>query len=235
MSNEILLILSILVIYGSLLVFYKLYGKNGLFCFTCIATISANIEVLIFVYAFGMEMTLGNVLFASTFLVTDIISEVYGKKEAKKAVNYGIATSVVFIIFSQYWLLYSPVEWNNETFDAMKIIFSGTARSMIASLIVYAIVQKFDVWAYHKWWDLTKKWNSDSKKYLWIRNNGSTLISQLLNSILFNVGAFYGTEGVDTKTLLSFIFAGYAIFIITSIADTPFIYLARKIKPIGEK
>lgn len=59
MSNEILLILSIFIIYGSVIVMYKLFGKQGLFCFTSIATIAANIEVLIMVKAFGMVMTLG--------------------------------------------------------------------------------------------------------------------------------------------------------------------------------
>mgnify|MGYP000813013560 CR=1 FL=1 len=83
--NEILLVLSLLVIYGSVLLVYRLFGKSGLYCFTAIATITANIEVLIMVDAFGMEQTLGNILFASTFLVTDIISEVDGKKAAQKA------------------------------------------------------------------------------------------------------------------------------------------------------
>ncbi len=102
--NEILLVLSLLVIYGSVLLVYRLFGKSGLYCFTAIATITANIEVLILVDAFGMEQTLGNILFASTFLVTDIISEVDGKKAAQKAVNIGIFTSVFFIVVSQSWL-----------------------------------------------------------------------------------------------------------------------------------
>ena len=113
MSNEVLLLLSVLIIYGSTLIFLKVFGKQGLYCFTSIATIAANIEVLIVVIAFGMEMTLGNVLFASTFLVTDIISEIYGKKEAKTAVHIGIATSIIFIVLSQWWLLYTPVKIKN--------------------------------------------------------------------------------------------------------------------------
>ena len=74
--NEILLVASLFVIYGCVLLAYRLFGKSGLYCFTAIATITANIEVLIMVKAFGMEQTLGNILFASTFLVTDIISEI---------------------------------------------------------------------------------------------------------------------------------------------------------------
>lgn len=226
MSNEVLLVLSVLIIYGSELVFFKLFGKNGLYCFTSIATIAANIEVLIMVQAFGLEMTLGNVLFASTFLVTDIVSELYGKEDAKKAVNLGIATSLVFIVFSQWWLLYTPAG-SDFAMPAMKTIFSNTPRLMIVSMVVYALVQRFDVWAYHKWWDFTEKRFGSKDKYLWVRNNGSTLISQFLNNLLFTFGAFWGIH--DVKTLMSIVVSSYVIFIVTSLADTPFIYLARKI------
>lgn len=226
MNNEILLILSVFIIYGAELLFFKFFGKQGLYCFTAIATIAANIEVLILVKAFGMEMTLGNVLFASTFLVTDIISEIYGKSDAKRAVNIGVATSIAFIVFSQWWLLYTPAA-SDQAMTSMKAIFSNTPRTMLASLIVYAIVQRFDVWAYHKWWNFTEKLCGDSKKYLWVRNNGSTLISQFLNNLLFTTGAFAGVY--DLKTLWSIVISSYVIFIFTSLADTPFIYLARKI------
>ena len=98
--NELLLILSLLITYSMVLLVFRIFKKEGLFLWTIIATIAANIEVLILVNAFGMEMTLGNILFASTFLVTDILSELYGKKEAQKAVWFGIATSVIFICIS---------------------------------------------------------------------------------------------------------------------------------------
>jgi len=226
--NEILLVLSLLVIYGSVLLVYRLFGKSGLYCFTAIATITANIEVLIMVDAFGMEQTLGNILFASTFLVTDIISEVDGKKAAQKAVNIGIFTSVFFIVVSQSWLLYRPSasDWAQP---AIKEIFSNTPRLMIVSVLVYAICQRFDVWAYHKWWAFTTKKCGDSQRFLWVRNNGSTLISQFLNTLLFTLGAFWGVH--DTPTLISIIASSYVIFVCTSLLDTPFIYLARKIKP----
>lgn len=206
--NEILLVLSLLVIYGSVLLVYRLFGKSGLYCFTAIATITANIEVLIMVDAFGMEQTLGNILFASTFLVTDIISEVDGKKAAQKAVNIGIFTSVFFIVVSQSWLLYRPSasDWAQP---AIKEIFSNTPRLMIVSVLVYAICQRFDVWAYHKWWAITKKhFNGDSRKALWLRNNGSTLISQLLNTLLYTFGAFWGMY--QFPTLVSIALASYA-------------------------
>ena len=110
MPNEILIILSFAIIYGSVILFYRLFGKGGLLAFNVLATLIANIEVLLLVRAFGLEMTLGNVLFASTFLVTDILSENHGKKIANRAVLISTLCSVIFIAISQMWLLYTPSE-----------------------------------------------------------------------------------------------------------------------------
>lgn len=229
--NEFLLILSLLLIYGSVLAAYRFFGKTGLYGWTVFATITANIEVLLLVEAFGMEQTLGNVLFASTFLVTDILSEKYGKKAAQVSVNLGVAASLMFIVLSQLWLLYIPAA-NDWAAPSFHMIFSNTPRIMLASLLVYALVQRFDVWAYHKWWDFTKKRFGDSGRFLWLRNNGSTLISQLLNTLLYSFGAFAGLY--DLGTLLSICLSSYLIFVVTSLADTPFVYWARKISPKGE-
>lgn len=225
MVNELLLIGSIFIIYGSVLLMYKLFALEGLYCFSVLATIAANIEVLIVVNAFGMEMTLGNVLFASTFLVTDVISEVYGKEKATKAVNIGIGASFLFMILSQWWLLYTPSD-SDFVMESMTTIFSNTPRLMIVSTVVYAICQRFDVWAYHKWWNFTTKKCGDSKKYLWVRNNASTLVSQFLNTLLYTFGAFYGIH--DFNTLINIVISSYVIFIVTSLADTPVVYIARR-------
>lgn len=224
LNNEIIILASLLVIYSGVVLWFWLFGKKGLMCFTVIATIAANIEVLILVDAFGMEQTLGNIIFASTFLVSDILSELYGKGDAKKAVHIGIATSITFVILTQSWLLYTPSE-NDVAFTSIQTIFSGTPRIMFASLLVYAICQRFDVWAYERWWNLTKSSCGDKRKYLWFRNNASTLLSQFVNAALFTIIAFVGKY--DSVTLISIFWSSYIIFIITSIADTPFVYLAR--------
>lgn len=224
MQNEILLLVSLFLIFSTVLFLYWLFQEQGLYLWTVVATIAANIEVLIVVNAFGMEMTLGNILFASTFLVTDILSELYGKKAAQTAVYLGIATSAIFIFLSQSWMLYVTNE-NDFASPAIRTVFSNTPRLMAVGIAVYVAVQLFDVWAYHKWWAFTRKKFGDSKKFLWLRNNGSTLASQFLNAILFTWGAFLGTY--DAKTLVSIAMSSYIIFVATSIADTPFVYLAR--------
>ncbi len=225
MLNEIILAATLIVLYGAVLLWFYLFGAGGLMAFSVFATISANIEVLILVNAFGMEMTLGNIMFATTFLVTDILSEVSGKEAARKAVAAGIAANILFIIVSQSWLMYLPSQ-NDWAMPSIKAVFSNTPRMMLSSLLVYAIVQSFDVWLYHKWWSFSEKLANDRRKFLWLRNNGSTLVSQLLNTALFTLFAFYGTY--DIPTLISVAFSSYIIFIFTSLLDTPVIYAARK-------
>ncbi len=165
--NELLLLGSVVLIFGTAILAYFLFGKTGLYCVSVLATAFANVEAAILVKAFGMEQTLGNVLFAVTFLITDILSECEGKKEANKAVMLGIFTSVFFLILSQSWLLYKPSE-GDTAMSAVKGVFSNTPRLIFASLTVYAVSQFFDVWLYHKWWKLTEKKFSDKKKFLWL-------------------------------------------------------------------
>lgn len=226
MANELLLIGSVLFIFGAVLSAYKFFGKAGLFCMSAVATVLANIEVAILVDAFGMEQTLGNVLFAATFLITDILSECEGKKEANKAVWLGVFSSLFFLLLSQSWILYTPSQ-NDLVHSSVKSVFSSTPRLIIASLVVYAISQVFDVWLYHKWWSFTEKKFGDKRKFLWLRNNGSTLISQIINTLMFTLFAFWGVY--DAKTIISIFLSSYAIFVVTSLLDTPVIYLARSI------
>jgi uncharacterized integral membrane protein (TIGR00697 family) len=226
MTNELLIIISFLIIYGSVTGFYRFFGKNGLLAFNVCATILANIEVLILVRAFGIEMTLGNILFASTFLVTDILSENHSRKDANRAVLISTLCSILFIAVSQMWLLYTPSE-NDWASGPIRTIFISTPRIVCSSLLVYLISQLTDVWLYHKWWEWCRKKFGDEKKGLWIRNNGSTMISQLLNTLLYTFFAFYGTY--EIHTLLSIFLSSYLIFFVTSLLDTPFVYWCRNI------
>ena len=227
MINNLLLIGSLLFIFGGALFAYNFFGKAGLYAVTVIATITANIEALIMIRAFGMEQTLGNVFFAVTFLVTDILSETEGKKEANKAVWIGVFTSVFFICMTQSWMLYTPSE-SDWVMPSITAVFSNTPRMMISSLVVYAISQLIDVQLYHLWWRFTEKHFGDKRRFLWVRNNGSTLISQILNTALFTIFAFWGTYEIGT--LFSIMISSYVIYIVTSLCDTPFVYLARLIK-----
>lgn len=225
--NEVILMASVVVFYGAVVLLYKFFGREGLFVWMAMATVLANIEVLRVVDAFGIEQTLGNVLFASTFLVTDILNEKEGEKSAKKAAWLGIIAAVGFAVISQSWMLYNPSssDWAGEAFNT---IFTITPRIVAVSVIVYAICQHLDVWLYNRIWAITTRRSGDSRRFLWIRNNGATLISQAVNTVLYNMGAFAGIYSI--RTLISICIGSYIVFVVTSICDTPALYIARKIK-----
>ena len=226
MTNELLLIGSVIFIFGSVPLAFKFFGKTGLYCLSAVVTVLANIEVSILIKAFGMEQTLGNVLFAATFVITDILSECEGKKAANKAVVLGVFVNLFYLAVSQSWGIFIPSE-NDVIHSNVSVVFSVAPRIVLSSLLAYAISQFFDVWLYHKWWAFTSKHFGDKKRFLWLRNNGSTLISQIVNTICFNLCAFGGVY--NTATLISIILSSYIIYFITSLLDTPVVYIARRI------
>ena len=168
-------------------------------------------------------------MFASTYLITDILSENESKKDASKAVYIGIFTSIAMLVLTQLWMLFTPAA-SDFVMPSIKQIFSTTPRLMLASILGYAVSQRFDVWLYHAWWKLTAR-GGDSRRMLWLRNNGSTLVSQLINTILFTTVAFLGRY--DTATFISIMVSSYVIYIFTSMLDTPIIYIARIMKEKG--
>lgn len=228
MPNELLLVIGVVIIYSAVVLAYRWLGNVGLYCWTVFATIAANIEVTMVVDAFGMEQTLGNILFASTFLATDILSENSGRKAANKAVFVGIATSAMFILVSQSWMLYTPNS-NDVAHGAISAVFANTPRLMLSSVAVYAVVQLFDVFAYHFIWKKTTRLCNDSKRFLWLRNNAATMLSQLINSVLYTLAAFWGVY--SGGTIVNIIISSFVIYIFTSLLDTPAVYIARRIAP----
>ena len=222
MSNELIFILTVLIYLGSVLLLYKFFGKNGLFAFAIFGTILGNIAVCKCVDLFGVSTTAGNVLYASTFLVTDILSEKYGKKEASKAVKYSFSILLLWLLGTQIILLFTP-NANDYINGSLQVVFGLVPRITIASLIGFVCSQNIDVFLYHTIWKKT----GENEKMLWLRNNGSTLISQAIDTIIFTVLAFYGTY--PTNVFISILLTTYLFKAVVAILDTPFIYIARKI------
>lgn len=218
------MIASIVFLYGVVILIYRAFGIEGMFAWIVLATVVVNIEVLRVVNAFGIEQTLGNVLFSSIFLASQVINENEGEEAARKAAWLGIVSGVVFVIISQSWLLYEPSgsDWAG---DAFITIFSMTPRVVGASIIVYAICQHLNVWLFAKIKKRTEKRYGDSSKHLWFRNNVATLITQIINTILYNFGAFAGVY--SWHTLISICIGSYLVFIVTTLCDTPALYFCR--------
>ena len=146
--------------------------------------------------------------------------------EATTVSLIGIAANITFILISQSWFLYVPAEIDTMA-GPIRTVFSNTPRVMLASLFAYVVCELYDVWAYHFLWDLTEKRFGNRRAFLWLRNNGSTLVSQLINVVVFNLLAFAGVY--PARTIVEILVFGYATFFVTSLLDTPFLYWARHI------
>lgn len=225
--NEILFFVTILVNFFGILLSYRFFRKMGLFIWITISTIVANIEATKCVDMFGLSLTLGNVVYSTIFLATDILSEMYGGKEARKAVKVGFFSMLIFTILTQLDLLFLPNDQDLVN-SAMHEIFEFMPRFCLASLSTYVISNTIDTYLYD--W-IKNKLPED--KFLWIRNNGSTLISQLIDSVLFTVIAF--SNIYSWRVIINLCFVTYIIKFIVAILDTPFIYIAKKIHKSFEK
>ena len=225
--NEILFLISIVFYLSGVLFAYKIFGKTGLYIWTAISAILANIEALKMVDMFGLSVTLGNALYASNFVVTDILSENYDKESANKAVNIGLFVTIIWVLATQLILKFEPnlIDFINGSLNE---VFGFMPRIAIASIFTYAVAQKIDVVLYHKVWEKTNKIFKNSNKGLWLRNNISTLTSQFLDTLVFTLIAFVGT--MSFKELMSLVFTTYILKAIVGILDTPIIYLAKKME-----
>lgn len=223
--NELLFIVSTVAFLGAVILVYYLFGKAGIYAYVGFAAILANVEVTKSIDLFGLSTTAGSVLYASTFLCTDILSEKYGKKSAQKAVYIGTAVSLLWLVGTQITIALKPNE-SDFINESLTNVLNTVPRIMIASLIAYIISQSVDVMMYHLIWKKT----GNSKAGLWIRNNGSTLTSQLVDSVIFVTIAFLGVY--ETKVFISILVTTYLLKAVIALLDTPFIYLARKVKTI---
>ena len=221
MSNELLFIVELIVVFGSLLLVKRFFGEYGLIAWVPIVAILANIQVCESINLFGMSATLGNVLFASSFLATDILSECYGKDTSKKAVLAGIGFMVFFLVISQITLWFSPNEFD-MAHPALEGLFTLSIRTTAASLTMYAIANLADVWLFHKLKDLFKG------KKLWLRNNVATITCNCLENFGFTFLAFFGI--MEVPKILSIAITTCVIETIIALLDTPFLYIAKKIR-----
>jgi len=208
-----------LVILTFVLVAFRL-GKNWLIGLIAALAVLMNIFVIKGMYLFGLAATGGNVLYASIFLSTDLLSEHYGKKQANLAVRVGFFVSIFFLITSQLIIKFVPADYDIAQ-EAMITLFTLAPRIVFGSLTAYIISQHLDIWSFEKIKKMTKG------KHLWLRNNGSTMTSQLIDSIIFTLIAFWGVY----PNLLQLILFTYLIKIIVAAIDTPFIYLSKYLKP----
>ncbi len=222
MTNELLWFGLMILCYLAVLLIYKLFGRKGLFAWVAMSIILANIQVMKTIQIFGLVTAEGNIVYSSIFFVSDILNEVYGKKEARKAVYVGFFVLVMTTVIMQVTLMFIP-DSSDTMAPHLAAIFGFMPRIALASLAAYICSQMYDVWMYA----FIKKYHG--RKLLWLRSNVSVIFSQLIDNTIFTLIAFYGIFSSDI--ILQIYVTSLILKIIVSFVDTPFLYLARNIKP----
>jgi len=222
MTNELLFILWTLVAVSGVLVAFSLGGRAALYGVIGLYIVLANIFVTKQITLFGLAATGGNSLYGAIFLATDLISEYWGKREARRAVWFGWMCAFAYLVASQVFLMFRP-SGDDFVDPAMHTLFELAPRIVIASLIAYLISQTHDVYAYHFWKVRT------GGRHLWLRNNASTLVSQLIDSLLFSTIAFLGIFPVGV--VIQIAVTTYLLKVVVAALDTPFLYLSRRFIP----
>ncbi len=212
--------INIIVTFSLVVLIDRLFKKEGLYVWLSIATILANLTVCKMIDVFSFTTSLGNVLFASTFLATDIMSEKYSKEDAKRGVYISIFSSITFIIISQLTLLFIPSS-EDVVNDAMNTLFSISIRTMFASMVMFFISNMADIYLYNK---IKEKYPNK----LWLRNNISTILCNCLENYFFNTLAFIGIFSMNV--IISIATTTTIIEIVIALCDTPFLYLSKKLK-----
>lgn len=221
--NELLFFAGIIVSFCLALSFYKLLGRIGLLTWISMIVVVANIEVVKCVDIFTMPVTLGNALYCSISLATDILNEKYGIKEAKKSVWLGFLSLITFVVLSQIALLFTPNELDFAS-ESLKTVFATTPRICMASLSCFLFSNLLDTYVF--------AWLKKKCRFLWVRINVSTLISQFIDSMLFSVIAFSFVLSLKETLVLGV--TTYIVKVIITVCNTPFVYLSKNIKPIND-
>lgn len=163
---------------------------------------------------FGLVVPAGVLAYCITFVVTDVVSELWGREKANTVVLGGFVALIFSLVLVRLALLWPPaVFWPHD--PAFRTILDSTSRIIVASFTAYLLSQYHDVWAFHLLRRLT------GGKHLWIRNNVSTAVSQLIDTVVFITIAFYGVMPVTPLIL-----GQWVLKLTIALLDTPVVYAA---------
>lgn len=180
----------------------------------CLGLLTSNLFGGKLISVFGLIVAGAIVTYPITFLTTDIIGEIWGKKEANDCVKIGVIIQIGFLILGYLSLKIPALQQTEHLQECLVTVLNQGLRLTLASLGAFVVSQTMDVISFH--W-LKKKTDG---KHKWLRNNASTMSSQLLDTVIFIFIAFYGV--VDNIWLM--VIAQYLIKLILAALDTPFFY-----------
>ncbi|OJI07641.1 transporter [bacterium CG10_46_32] len=183
------------------------------------ALIAANLLGTKITTILGISVSVGIFAYPLTFLITDAIEEVFGKDKAKQLMYSALVAQILVLIIVAIAVVLPPAA-RYEHNDAYTLVFSNSIRIIVASLIAFFVSQTHDIWAFNFWKEKTHG------KFLWLRNNASTIISQFIDTVIFMFIAFYHvTPKFDAVFLFSLIIPYWLFKVAFALIDTPIIYV----------
>lgn len=227
------------VAFGAVLIFHRLFGEAGLYVYVVVAILGANIQVLKAVKfaVYSAPVALGTALFSTSYLATDVLAEVYGPASARKAVALGFAAYLLFTVLMVLTIGFAPLDpsaagadmaWALANHEHIAALFMPAPALFAAGMAAYLASQYHDVWLF----DLLKR--TFQGRYLWLRNNLSTIVSALIDNLTFSVLAWivFAVQPLPWRTvLLVYVLGTYWLRVLVALLDTPIVYLARRWRP----
>ena len=238
-GSEALSAFLFILCYIVLLTLWRLWQENGVYLYTILSVVIANIQVLkTTTFAFSPEpVALGTIVFATIFTATDILTEHKGVEIAKTSVKLSFAAQFLMTLFMIITLMHpSNGDFMGKDADgniinavqfSMYTLFAPSIRILIASLVSYYISQFFDIWLFKFLKDYT------NQKFLWLRFNASTLISGLIDNIIFSTLAWVilsPTPVTFSALVFTYIFGTYGSRVLVTLTSTPIMYISYWLK-----
>jgi len=233
--QDLLWLTTLVIDLGLTVLMYRLFGREGLLGCIVLAILLANLQGPKLTIIFGLQTSLGVIFYSGIFFATDLLSEKYGRAEAGRAVLIGFSASCIIVLMLSLALMFEPTDRPETAAFSQRIqtsfenILDFTPRFVFGSLFAYLISQSLDVWLFH--------WikNKTQGRWLWLRNNLSTMTSQLVDTFLYSFIVWWGVVDLQTAIQLGLVKYGFKLAI--AAIDTPFIYWARSWKnaPTTEK
>lgn len=189
-------------------------------CLFITSLLVANVVASKVVTFWGLVVPAAIIAYPLTFLMTDVIGEIWGKDEANKTVKIGIVCQLASLLMIGIAILL-PVAPFADNQAEFKSILGSSFRVVFASMIGYLCSQSWDVWIFHKIRDFYIKKHGSTKGGRWIWNNASTMTSQIIDTAIFITIAFIGT----VPNIWAMIFSQYLVKLVYALLDTPFFYL----------
>jgi uncharacterized integral membrane protein (TIGR00697 family) len=232
-NQELLWFLVVFYDLTLVILLYRFFGKYGLYAAVILGIILGNLQggkvsqLIILGYSFNASM--GAILYSGIYFATDLLNEKYGKGEANRAVYLGFFANIA--VMATLWLstMFLPSNLTGSALDVHEAISTLAFYSpifIIGSLIAYLASQTFDVWFFNYLKEKTKG------KKLWLRNNLSTISSQLIDSLVYQFTWVLATD-LSLREAFALAMVKYIFKFTIAIVDTIFIYLVRNWKVPG--